>query len=900
MRPLRRVGAYPGLWSLVAALGLAAVFLLAAAPRTLNRVQDDALRRTLADAPYAARDLVYSATIPLYPPWPQAQSLLDQVLRGLPAPLPAAVGERWGVERTGLLDLDGPGVSRQPRGQPPKVALLHLTGLEAGVRLVEGVAPRNSTDSVVEVMVGEPVARALNLRTGGEYHVSSHASGAQAIRVTGLFAMLDEAATVWAPYPTLRATGIVVEGTAGDPVERMTATLVTDQLGMSPLHQDPVSWGLISELRYRIDERRINADDVPALRAAVARAGTSRPDDLIVLILSTGLGDLLGGFVAQASAVRALLAVVAAAAAGLAVGLLLLSARLAVGRRRDELALVRARGASLGGLVARTGAEAAVVVLPAVVLGWLAGNAVPGRPMGSGAAWVAALAAVLMLLAVPVAAAVAHRRGTAGGARSDLVRTRRAPLLRTLEVTVMVLAVVGVVVVRRRGIAQAGLDPYLAAVPVLAGVAVGLLVLRGFPLPVRLLGRLAARARGGVAFLGLARAGRAPAASALALVVLVLAVAVGGFAASIRVGLAGARDVAATLVVGGDLRLSAAAFAPDAARRVAGVAGVTEVAAGQLASPGSLRTADGSAIDPGIAVVVIDLTAYRRVLDRTGLPLHLPDTPGLLPDGSVPVIGSPSLSRASDYQVVLGDATRRVRVVATLDRLPGLSRVDFVVVPREVFGAGVARDSLLFVATRGADPAAVRAAARALPGARPDDLLGPGGFAGPGGVPAAGEAPDGVAMLVRAERRRALERSSFNDGISLAFTVAVIAALLASVLAVGLVLVTDAPARGRALSLMRTMGLAPKPARLLLLIEFLPLLVAALVAGAALGFALPTLLAPALGLGAFAARVPVPAGLDAGFLALLAGLLLLLTAAALLTEEAANRRHGLGQVLRVD
>ena len=241
-----------------------------------------------------------------------------------------------------------------------------------------------------------------------------------------------------------------------------------------------------------------------------------------------------------------------------------------------------------------------------------------------------------------------------------------------------------------------------------------------------------------------------------------------------------------------------------------------------------------------------------------------------------------------------------MRVAANLDRLPGLSRVDFVVVPREALGAAVARDSLLFVATRGADPAAVRAAARTVPGVRPDDPFGPGGFAGrPGGCPGR-RGRRAVAMLVRAEQRRALDRSAFNDGITMVFTVAAVAALLAGLLAVGLALMADAAARGRALSLLRTMGLAPEPARRVLLVEFVPLLVMTLVAGVALGITLPTLLAPALGLGAFAAGVPVRGGLDGGFLALLAGLLLLLTAAALLTEEAVNRRLGLGQVLRVD
>ena len=46
MRLLRRVRAYAGMWGLVAAVGCTLVFLLAAAPRTVNRIQDVALRRS--------------------------------------------------------------------------------------------------------------------------------------------------------------------------------------------------------------------------------------------------------------------------------------------------------------------------------------------------------------------------------------------------------------------------------------------------------------------------------------------------------------------------------------------------------------------------------------------------------------------------------------------------------------------------------------------------------------------------------------------------------------------------------------------------------------------------------------------------------------------------------------
>jgi putative ABC transport system permease protein len=170
---------------------------------------------------------------------------------------------------------------------------------------------------------------------------------------------------------------------------------------------------------------------------------------------------------------------------------------------------------------------------------------------------------------------------------------------------------------------------------------------------------------------------------------------------------------------------------------------------------------------------------------------------------------------------------------------------------------------------------------------------------GPDAAGAPGDTAQPV-VLVRTGQRRALERSAFNDGITLAFTLAVVAALVAGLLAVALARTVDAPARGHALSLLRTMGLAPGSARRLLLVESAPLPLAALVAGTALGVALPVLLAPALGLAAFAAGVAPMVRVDATVVGLLAGLLLVVTAGAAVTEAAVNRRHGLADALRAD
>ena len=262
---------------------------------------------------------------------------------------------------------------------------------------------------------------------------------------------------------------------------------------------------------------------------------------------------------------------VGAGVLGTALGLLVIAARLAVDRRRAELRLLRARGASRARLMGTVGVESLAVVLPAVAAGWLH-HLVPGRPdpPSVGALWPVAAAALLAVAAVPLAVLVTRHEASTAQRRTDLILRRPAPQRVTVEVTVLLLAVLGVLLLRRRGLAVAGSDPYLSAVPLLIGAAAGLVALHAYPWPVRLLTRLSNRRRVPVAFLGLARAGRHATAFALPLVVLVLAVSLAGFAAAVRGGVADARGMAAALEVGADFRLTAPAFAPGVEQAVAG------------------------------------------------------------------------------------------------------------------------------------------------------------------------------------------------------------------------------------------------------------------------------------------------------------------------------------------
>ncbi len=92
---------------------------------------------------------------------------------------------------------------------------------------------------------------------------------------------------------------------------------------------------------------------------------------------------------------------------------------LAAGRRHAELALLRARGASLRGVAGRLLAETAAVALPAGALGLaVAVLALPGARLLP-ALWAAGAVTAVACLALPLRAAAAHRAVRVHGGRRD-------------------------------------------------------------------------------------------------------------------------------------------------------------------------------------------------------------------------------------------------------------------------------------------------------------------------------------------------------------------------------------------------------------------------------------------------------------------------------------------------
>lgn len=532
-----RLRAHAGLWTLIGLLTAVVVFVAAAAGPVIRDLEDRMLRRLLAEAPPSARDLTVVEPVQLHDA--QASELHAEVAARLPPPLAEAVGAGWGSQRTDIeppaVSVTGEGIATSgPAGYMPLGGLHHQTDLLDEVRLIDGRPPRSRPD-LIEVVASTEVAAGLGMRVGQTYHllpgvaaeppvpVSEAPWPAVAFQVVGVFAPLDPADPIWEREPWLLRPVDWVWVVSDDTVILARAGFVTDQTGVGSLADRGLTdlFGTENVARFWLDPARVDAAWAAGAAEALAQLRTD-PSLRPSMRLETGLEDLLWEFTRRATGLRAVAAVVTAGLVGTGIGLIVLAARLTVTRRRAELQLLRARGASLIRLLARTLVESILVIGLAAALGWLLHVALPGEPVWTVPVGVAAVA----LLAVPIAAA---RAGRPVPVRRELRRYRSAPARLTAELVVLLLAGLGLLLLHQRGLTRAGVDPYLSAVPVLVSAAAGLLALRLIPWPLRLLGTAAARRPGAVGFLGLARAGRADPATGLPLLVLVMAVAVAGF-----------------------------------------------------------------------------------------------------------------------------------------------------------------------------------------------------------------------------------------------------------------------------------------------------------------------------------------------------------------------------------
>ena len=608
---LRRLRAEAGIALLILLLVGITTALFAGAPRLFNLVADEGLQTAFDDASPVARNVELSRefVVPTFnDPLAVVDQLGEQYLDRFPGPVRDLVRERTVRATTPRFFI------ADPPNFTTFVSLRHQSGLEEAIHYVEGRPPRATGEELppasfvfgagegagppevpprVEVALSKRTAETILVDVGDVLQGSIDETDplvpgtlnyplAAQLEVVGIFDVDDPDAELWYSDNTLNE--ISLRGTVDTPLAFATGLIApeafADVAGMSL----PVEY----EWRYFFDGSRLDAGQLDSLLPDLRRAatqfsrttGAAGPERVS---FRSGLIALLEQYEGERAASEAVLSVAATGPITLAAGAFAMTAVLLVARRRASLVLARDRGASGRLLLGAQLWEAVVLAGLGAIVGYtIAVLLVPGR-----GTILSPIGAVILLVAATWPAT--RRQGTRAG-RDEPPGLRTSPRRLVLEATAVGLAIAGILLLQQRGLTigeTSGddivrFDPFLAAVPILAGVAAAIVAIRLYPVPIRAFGWLAARRRDLVPVLGLRSVSRRASFSTLPLLVLMLTAAFGSFAAVLMASIDQGQYEASWAGVGADYRIEGRDGSTVADLALNGVDGVEATAPGFL------------------------------------------------------------------------------------------------------------------------------------------------------------------------------------------------------------------------------------------------------------------------------------------------------------------------------
>ena len=873
-----------GLVILVLVTALAA----AMAPRVLARLGDDAVRTAVTSAPAVARNLQFQQQR-LYLSGPAGDPLAEIRAAGteLEGTIPPSV--RALIVRGDISVATGRFRVQKQTTDPAFVRLRIQEGIADHIRYVEGGSPTANVTTrdgvgpehdngvpVYEVSVSAQTAAAFGLGLGetvplvaddtdtlfGHLFTPVYAFAT----ITGIYEVPDPASDFWLDdlhlvHPVIRALSLEAQMLDAD---LLVDEHIHDALRTS-MSRIPNPSGDGAPLRYTwrwfLDPGRIDEAGVPALIQDLRRLQVAYPSANVVVgvdtALRSGILALLVAHQGRWTAAESIFAVMALGPALAAAATLGLIAVLAARRRRATMALARSRGASGRQVLLPVLAEGLLVAVPAAALAALvAGLAVPGGSPTASAVAAAGVAGAAVIALLGTVAPVARALGPERRPGDRIVTGRIGGRRLVFEALVVGLAAAAAYLLSERGVHAggaagevAGFDPLIAAVPVLVGVAAGIVAIRVYPIPLRLAASVGARRRGLVPMLAARRATEGGASAAVLLVLLATAT-VGAFAMASLDNLDRGADIAAWQEVGGPFRLQQPNGPIPTGLDAASLPGVT-AAAGEF-----VATMPAGLYGPQTQIALVEAGALDTVLAGTPADPRFPPgfaTPGT---GPIPAIVSRSLAEAAKgakldevFEMSVEGYTMQYRVVEVRDAFPGLD-LDrlWMVVPREWFKAQSPAARVAPVVEIVRAPADGAAALRQA---------------------LAADFPT-VAVSSQAEAAAGLRALPVTNAVRTGILAAALATALYAALGIAAALALSGLARAQEVAHLRTLGLTSRQALLLVAAEHGPTTVAAFVAGGALGAGLFLLLRPALGLAELVGSpVDVPLVLEPGPLLLI-------------------------------
>jgi len=887
-------------------LVLICTFVAVSVPRASLGYRTAVLQRAFAAVPTTQKTVLADSDLsglgepPLSPA--QLEAARVQLAAGLHRdglPLAAPTGRwQWSGLATGSSVLLGATAPALRHLGPPQLELLYRSTLASQSTVVAGSLPtkveQDARSATFQVAVTTATAARLGVRVGSRLRTAG-----QTLVVTGIVRPVRPASAFWTVDPVAPAPQLTQIGVNTIPFLSTAAFVgpaemeaVQSKLSAESLH---LLWG------FPLDLRSVTADQAAGLQRALQALsflpalssvsmslpagsagvnGTQGASSPLAVALSNGLTVILAPFVATDDAVQRALSLLFVSLAVIAAVVVLLGARLVILHRDREFTMMRARGSSLRQLALVALRGGAVVVLPAAAVAVAGAVAVTPGPASWLSWWLAGAITAVALAGPPALAAWRHRtrRDRAGAGAAPQSRRQLAAARRWVaDVTLVCAAVGGLVILRQQGLPPPGsIDLFTAAAPVLVAIPVALLVMRGYPLVLRLLGRTTRRRRGVVMIVGLARGSAAAQAGVLPAFALVLAFAVAAFAGMARSAVAAANVAASWQTAGADATITAPeagpGLTPAALRAIAGVRGVQRTTAVAVATATS---------DQGfnLPVAIVDPRSYAMLTAATPLPPFRAATlarPGA-PHARVPVLVSPTARDIvhSGSSLSVAGRTMRVQVVGHPYSFPGVtSGGGFAVLPQWALGARAPPTTAVAVVGQGLDTAALLATAH--------------------------RAVHGSQVILRSQVLAGIADAPLPHGGFVTFAQGAGAAAGLSLLVLALTLVLSARSREMTLARLATMGLGPGQSRRITLVETMPAILAATVGGAACALALVPLVGPSVDVAAFTGT-PVVVPLQVNVMAIVATAagLIVLAWVALAVQSRLARGRGTTQALRV-
>ncbi len=482
--------------------------------------------------------------------------------------------------------------SLRPRGR-----IMYMSGLapgsqepEARVEVLEGRWPYAASggrsmadpggpvpDGPVEVAIDTRGSQLLQLGVGDEMEVFP-ASGvtdppAMRVRVVGIFQRADPDAEFW--YRAER-----------------TLSIQDDQWTMVPLFTSDdaiyervgrIYPGLYTDFGwfYYLDRHGLRAGDVDAIQATILGAKNDVSANLDNSSIFIKLDEVLDEYEEQLLLARIPLFLMVFLVTGILIYYLALVSGLIVRSRSTEISVLKSRGATTAQIGLLAAVEGVLLAVPAIALGPLLALGVSkalGRvffdfqsggdqapvTLSSEAFLLGVAGAFLAVVVLTVSTLVSSRHGIVEF-RQTGARPPRAPFVHRYYIDILALALIGVVwwqiqsrgsfLVRSVGTGELQIDFSLMLGPVLGLLALGLLVLRVFPLVVGIVAWAAERL--GPAWLaqGSRRVSRDPIVPGALVVLLMLATALGVIGSAFSSTLERSQKDRALYAAGADLRV---------------------------------------------------------------------------------------------------------------------------------------------------------------------------------------------------------------------------------------------------------------------------------------------------------------------------------------------------------